>query len=59
MVDIFKLMCNQHLRYPGRVMRLTEQTSNAVDVSITGVLYLVKLLLEIVNALWQSSRVIG
>ena len=46
MVNMFKLMGNQDSQYPGRVMRLTEQTSKALDVSITGVQSFINILLE-------------
>ena len=43
---MFKGMNNDQSTIPGRVMNLTGQTSNALDVSITGVQALIKLLLR-------------
>ena len=64
MVGMFKSMGNQHSRYPGRVMHLTEQTSNALDVSIIGIHALIKLLLDkgmsyCLPGEFQSNRIEG
>ena len=64
MVDMFKAMDNKHSRFPGRVMNLSDQTSNALDVSITGVQALIKLLIEkgvdyCLTAEFQSDRIDG
>ena len=64
MVDMFKARDNKHSRFPGRVMNLTDQTSNALDVSITGVQVLIKLLIEkgmdyCLTAEFQSDQIEG
>ena len=62
--DPYRAMDNKHSRFPGRVMNLTDQTSNALDVSITGVQALIKLLIEkgmdyCLTVEFQSDRIEG
>ena len=63
-VGMFKGMNNDQSTIPGRVMNLTGQTSNALDVSITGVQALIKLLLRkgmayCLTVEFQSDRIEG
>ena len=61
---MFERMSNKFSRTPGRVMKLTEQTSDALQTSITGVEEVMKTLLKkgmsyCLTAEFQSDRIEG